>query len=200
MPNVKSDVESQTMDVKHGLPPSQSDEHEETGQKNARAALPAQASREEPQNLRAGRDSFLDRLARLQADLENIRKRAAKEQEQLRENTLIDTVKLLLPILNSFEQALQHTDDIDQFRSGVRLIYRQLLDALKTIGVWQIPLECEGFNPHYQEAIQAEDTSEAEDNRVLEVLQHGYKLKDASCARREYASRAVQEVVLLQTV
>jgi molecular chaperone GrpE len=91
---------------------------------------------------------------------------------------LVDAVKLVLPILDSFEQAVQHTDDIEQFRSGVRLIHRQLLDALKTIGIEQVLLEGERFNPQYQEAIQVEDTSDAEDNQVVEVLQRGYQMKD----------------------
>jgi molecular chaperone GrpE len=73
---------------------------------------------------------------------------------------------------------VQHTDDIEQFRSGVRLIHRQLLDALKTIGIEQVLLEGERFNPQYQEAIQVEDTSDAEDNQVVEVLQSGYQLQD----------------------
>ena len=49
MPKVKSEVERQTLDVEHELPPPQGDEREKTGQENARAALPAEASREEPQ-------------------------------------------------------------------------------------------------------------------------------------------------------
>jgi molecular chaperone GrpE len=178
MPNAKSEVERQTLDVEHELPSPQGNEREKTGQKNARAALPAEASREEPQNLRTERDSLLDRLIRLQAEIEDIRKRAAKEQDELRKDTLVDAVKLVLPILDSFEQAVQHTDDVEQFRSGVRLIHRQLLDALKTIGIEQVPLEGERFNPQYQEAIQVEDTSEAEDNQVVEVLQRGYQMKD----------------------
>jgi molecular chaperone GrpE len=178
MPKVKSEVERQTLDVEHELPPPQGDEREKTGQENARAALPAEASKEEPQNLRTERDSLLDQLIRLQAEIEDIRKRAAKEQDELRKDTLVDAVKLVLPILDSFEQAVQHTDDIEQFRSGVRLIHRQLLDALKTIGIEQVLLEGERFNPQYQEAIQVEDTSDAEDDQVVEVLQSGYQLKD----------------------
>jgi molecular chaperone GrpE len=178
MPKVKSEVERQTLDVEHELPSPQGDERGKTGQENARAALPAEASREEPQNLRTERDSLLDRLIRRQAEIEDIRKRAAKEQDELRQNTLVDAVKLVLPVLDSFEQAVQHTDDIEQFRSGVRLIHRQLLDALKTIGIEQVLLEGERFNPQYQEAIQVEDTSDAEDNQVVEVLQSGYQLQD----------------------
>lgn len=178
MPIAKSDAEPQTLPEKNEVPRSQHDEHEESSQHASRAALPVQASGEEPKNVRNESDGLLDRLARLQAELEDIRKRAAKEQEEIREETLSDAVKLLLPILDSLEQALKHADDIEQFKSGIRLIHRQLLDALRTMGVEQIPLEGERFNPQYQEAIQVEDTSEAKDNQVLEVVQRGYKLKN----------------------
>jgi hypothetical protein len=55
MPNAKSDVKPQTLDVEHEFPGSQRNEPEKTGQQNARAALPAEASSEEPQNLRTHR-------------------------------------------------------------------------------------------------------------------------------------------------
>jgi molecular chaperone GrpE (heat shock protein) len=104
MPKVKSEVERQTLDVEHELPSPQGDERGKTGQENARAALPAEASREEPQNLRTERDSLLDRLIRLQAEIEDIRKRAAKEQDELRQNTLVDAVKLVLPVLDTLNR------------------------------------------------------------------------------------------------
>jgi molecular chaperone GrpE len=178
MANARAEGEHQTLDLEHELPPPQPERHPETRQESARAALPAEATSQDAQQLHTERDSLLDRLARLQSELEDLRKQAAKEQEELGQNALLETLKPLLPVLDSFEQAVRHTDDINQFRSGVRLIYRQLMDALKTIGVRQIPLEGKRFNPHYQEAIQVEDASEAEDNQILEVLQPGYMLND----------------------
>ena len=61
----------------------------------------------ELQKLKAERDTLLDRLARLQAEFENARKRAAREQQEFREYAVADAVKALLPILDSFERALQ---------------------------------------------------------------------------------------------
>jgi molecular chaperone GrpE len=133
---------------------------------------------DELQRVRADRDTLLDRLARTQAEFENSRKRTAKEQEEFREYALSNAMESLLPILDSFEQALRYTDNVEKFRSGVELIYSQLRDALQKIGLQQIPLESESFDPFYQHAVAAVDTPDADDNQILEVLQHGYKLRD----------------------
>ena len=61
----------------------------------------------EVQKLRVERDTLIDRLARLQAEFENARKRTAREQQDFREYAMADAVKALLPILDSFERALQ---------------------------------------------------------------------------------------------
>ncbi len=122
---------------------------------------------------------MLDRLARLQAEFENARKRAAKEQQDFREYALADTIKALLPILDSFERALQASPaERSEFRSGVELIYKQLLDALQKLGLRPIPAKGEPFDPHLHQAIEMVETTDAKDHEVLEELQRGYKLKD----------------------
>jgi molecular chaperone GrpE len=70
---------------------------------------------DELQKVRAEGDTLLDRLARTQAELENSRKRTAKEREEFREYTLRNAMESLLPILDSFEQALQYRDNVEQF-------------------------------------------------------------------------------------
>ena len=59
------------------------------------------------QKLKAERDSLLDRLARLQAEFDNARRRAAKEQQEFRDFATADAIKALLPVIDSFERALQ---------------------------------------------------------------------------------------------
>src|SRR5258708_39405322 len=99
MQNPKLNVKLWTWNMSFHLPKVMN--ARKTGQENARAALPAEASREEPQNLRTERDSLLDRVIRLQAEIEDIRKRAAKEQDETRKDTLVDAIKILLPIFDS---------------------------------------------------------------------------------------------------
>ena len=144
------------------------------------SAAPPQAVREgEFEKLKAERDSLVDRLARLQAEFENARKRATREQQEFREYALADAVKELLPTLDSFERALQTSaKEKTEFRSGVELIYKQLQDALVKLGLRPIPAKGEPFDPHLHQAIEMVDTREAKDHHVLDELQRGYKLKD----------------------
>jgi molecular chaperone GrpE len=178
--NGKSDVDPAQLDAEHELPPAES-----TGEDTAAVNLPAQtirdAGRRDPEfdKLKSERDALIDRLARLQAEFENARKRAAREQQEFREYALADAVKELLPTLDSFERALQTSaSDKSEFRGGVELIYKQLQDALGKLGLRPIPAKGEPFDPHLHQAIEMVDTREVKDHHVLEELQRGYKLKD----------------------
>ena len=175
--NGKSDIDSPELDTEHELPPAEETDAPE-GPSAARVP-PQAAGGGEFDKLKAERDMLLDRLARLQAEFENARKRSAREQQEFREYALADAVKELLPTLDSFERAL-HTSagDKTEFRGGVELIYKQLQDALVKLGLRPIPAKGEPFDPHLHQAIEMVDTSEAEDHHVLDELQRGYKLKD----------------------
>ena len=133
----------------------------------------------ELEQLKGERDALLDRLARLQAEFDNYRKRSAREQQDFREYALADALKQLLPILDSFDRAIENAHhDPKILAKGVELIQKQLHDTLAKLGVRQIPATGEPFDPHLHEAIEMVDTDKAKDNHVLEELQHGYKLKD----------------------
>lgn len=171
--NGKSEVESRELDAEHELPAS--DESQENSQAGfAEPAVPA-AESVEAQKLRAERDNLLYRLA----DLENARKRAARDQQDFREYALADAIKALLPILDSFERALTvSANEKSELRSGVELIYKQLQDALGKLGVKPIAAKGELFDPRVHEAIETVETTQAEDHQILEELQRGYKLKE----------------------
>ncbi len=181
--NGKSEIEPQEIDGERELPAS-----EDAGSEPEPANQPMQASQPagevtardaELETLKAERDALLDRLARLQAEFENARKRVAREQKEFREYALADAVKALLPILDSFERALQAgSEEKSEFRSGVELIYKQLQDTLAKLGLRPIPAKGEPFDPHLHQAIEMVETSETKDHHVLEEMQRGYKLKD----------------------
>jgi molecular chaperone GrpE len=179
--NGKSEVETAGLDLEHELPAA------ESGQSSpataAEGAPPAAA--EEPsavaaelQKLKAERDTLLDRLARVQAEFENARRRASKEQQDFRDFATADAIKSLLPVIDSFERALQAKSEPGDFRSGIELIYKQLQDALAKLGVRAVPAKGEPFDPRYHEAIEMVETSDAADHEVLEELQRGYRFKD----------------------
>jgi molecular chaperone GrpE len=164
--NGKTEVEDQHLDTDHELPVGGETESQAADQ-NA-----------ELEKLRAERDSLVDRMARMQAEFDNARKRATKEQQDFRDYALVDTIKAIIPVLDSFDRALQTSPEKSEFHAGMELIHKQLMDALTKLGVKPISAEGEQFDPRYHEAIELVDTHDADDQQVLEELQRGYKLKD----------------------
>jgi len=178
--NGKSKVEPQELDLEHELPASDGEGEDSNAVETADSARQAAAGTRdsELEKLRAERDMLLDRLARSQAEFENARKRAAAEQQKFRDYALADAIQSLLPTLDSFERALKTSEEKSEFRNGVELIYKQLQDALQKLGLRAISAQGERFDPHLHEAVEMVDTTEAEDHKILDELQRGYKLKD----------------------
>jgi len=171
--NGKTDGE---LDLEHELPAAEGGEEAAPG---STAAKPVETSAvSEVEKLKAERDALLDRLARLQAEFDNARKRALREQHDFREFAAADVIKNFLPILDSFERALKAEGDSSDFRNGIELIYRQFQDALQKIGVQRILSAGQPFDPRIHEAVEMVDTTEVPDHYVLDELQHGYKYKD----------------------
>jgi molecular chaperone GrpE len=183
--NGKSEVNSGELDLEHELTAgdgAESSSGATVPRENPLATGAASGLESELRKVQAERDSLVDRLARAQAEFENARRRASKEQQDFRDYATADAIKALLPALDSFERAL-HTrsesraDDGD-FRCGVELIYKQLQDALAKLGVRPIPAKGEAFDPHYHEAVELVETTDVPDHEILEELQRGYKFKD----------------------
>jgi molecular chaperone GrpE len=176
--NGKSETEMAGLDLEHELPPADGDENSAESASSGTAHAEASGPAAELQTLKAERDSLLDRLARAQAEFENARRRATKEQQDFRDYAAADAIKSLLPVIDSFERALQVRSETGDFRSGVELIYKQLQDALAKLGVRAIPAKGEPFDPRVHEAIEMVETSDVPDHEVLDELQRGYKMKD----------------------
>jgi molecular chaperone GrpE len=176
--NGKSESERIGLDLEHELPPADGGEGSSEPESERSPAAADESVAAEVKKIKAERDSLLDRLARAQAEFENARRRAAKEQQDFRDYASTDTIKSLLPVIDSFERALQVKSEGSDFRSGIELIYKQLQDALAKLGVRAIPARGEPFDPRYHEAIEMVETSEVPDHAVLEELQRGYKFKD----------------------
>ena len=133
----------------------------------------------ELEKAQAERAAYLDRLARLQAEFDNFRKRNAKQQQEYRDYALADALQTLLPILDSLDRALKtNAASLDDFHQGIELIDKQFHDALAKLGVEPVPAEGAVFDPNLHQAVQMVDTDEVEDNHVIDELQRGYRLKD----------------------
>lgn len=166
-------------DLEHELPEAEGGEEATSAAVGAKPAEVGAVS--ETEQLKAERDALLDRLARLQAEFDNARKRAVREQQEFREFAAADVIRNFLPILDSFERALKADggdSNSNDFRNGVELIYRQFQDALQKIGVQPIPAMGQAFDPRVHEAVEMVDTTEVADHHVFDELQRGYKYKD----------------------
>jgi molecular chaperone GrpE len=127
-------------------------------------------------------EEYLDRLKRVHADYDNFRKRAMRQQTETIARANKELVEKILPIIDSFENALAIGQDLtgssDEFYKGVKMIYDQLIDTLVKAGVKVIDPFGSQFNPHECEAAVTEDVEEAQEGEVIEVLRKGYKLND----------------------
>jgi molecular chaperone GrpE len=140
---------------------------------------PAAPTPDDVAKLEAERDEYLDLAQRVQADFENYRKRAAREQERLIAHAHERLVRELLPVLDDLERALEAAERHEeaQLVEGVKLVERSLRDALRKEGLAEI--ETDGaFDPHVHEALLTQPSDRAEPGSVLEVVQRGYRLGD----------------------
>ena len=124
------------------------------------------------------RDEVIDDLKRVAADFDNYRKRALRDQEALVARAHERLVKELLPVLDDLERALVAAEEHEeaQLEEGVRLVHRELRDALAKEGLVEIETEGE-FDPHVHEALLTQPSDEDE-GAILQVIQKGYRLGD----------------------
>jgi molecular chaperone GrpE len=134
--------------------------------------------RAEFDQLKTERDQLLDRLARLQAEFENARKRADRDKIANRDYAVGDVVEKFLPVLDHFEMALKSTGTADQLRSGVELIVKQMEDVLRQLNVTAIPALGTEFDPRHHEALGSVERPDLPDQHVAEEIRRGYKLRD----------------------
>ena len=130
------------------------------------------------EQVEAERDEYLADLKRVAAEFENYRKRAVRDQESLVARAHERLVKELLPVLDDLERALEAAAEHEEAKleEGVRLVHRELRDALAKEGL--VEIETNGsFDPHVHEALLTQPSAEDEGS-IIEVIQKGYRLGD----------------------
>ncbi len=153
------------------------DELEEVA--DAASSTEGQAAEDALAKLAAERDEYLDLLQRKQAELENYRKRAAREQERLVAHANERLVRELLPVLDDLERTLEAAARHEEAAlvDGVKLVERSLRTVLEREGVVEIAVDGP-FDPHVHEAMLTKPGDGAEPGTVLDVLQRGYRVGD----------------------
>lgn len=135
-------------------------------------------SRAEYDQLKAERDQLFDRLARLQAEFENARKRAEREKVEFRDIATGNVVEQFLPVIDNFQLALSATGNAEQLRSGVALIVKQMEEVMQKMQVTAIPTVGEPFDPRVHEALGSVEREDIPDQHVAEEIRRGYRLRD----------------------
>lgn len=130
-------------------------------------------------------EELKDRHLRLQADFENVRKRAARDRQEAFNYGHGSLVKNLLGTVDNLERAIQHTHangtealDVGALREGVELIYREFIQILERFHVTPVEALGDPFDPAIHEAMAQQESLEVEPNTVIEVFAKGYLLRD----------------------
>ena len=114
-------------------------------------------------------EEYLNDLKRVQAEFENYKKRIDKEVQEYKKYATESFIVKLLPILDSFQEALKHHND-----EGLKLIYNQFYSTLKKEGLQEINCVNEKFDPYKHEVLMQEHSDK--DSMIIEEFQKGYIL------------------------
>ncbi|KEZ51077.1 nucleotide exchange factor GrpE [Metabacillus indicus] len=185
-----------TNEAKESLKENGAAGQEETVISQEEEAAEAQAGQEEAQEQDSGELSDAkakieeleaklsdteNRMYRLQADLDNFRRRARLDMESAQKYRSQNLITDILPALDNFERALKIDTDDEKTQSllqGMDMVYRQLIQALQNEGAEAIQAEGQPFDPHLHQAVMQVEDENFEAGTVIEEFQKGYKLKD----------------------
>lgn len=173
-PNVEIDEEDSSTDME------KSDQDQPTNEENI---INEVKSSEELEKLNDQLAESKDAYLRLQAEMQNLRKRSERDVEKAHKYGLEKLINSLLPILDNFDRAIDSVPDdsddndtVKQLLEGVKLTKKTALDVLKSFSVDVIEPYGEPFNPEFHEAMSMVPSATAEPNSVIDVLQKGYSL------------------------
>jgi molecular chaperone GrpE len=132
----------------------------------------------EVDRLKSERDQSVERLARLQAEFENARKRDARERADFRDFAVSGAVEQFLPVLDNFHLALGSSGSLEQLRSGLELVVKQMEEVLRSLNVQPVETVGARFDPRVHEALESVDRTDLPDHQVLEEVRRGYRIRD----------------------
>jgi len=167
--------------------PGSSDEMRAGGQQTdpETAAAPAGESAELQALLtdaRSKADEHWEQCLRLQAELENLRKRSERDLVQAHKFALEKFAVELLPVRDSLEMgvaaAAEESASVEHLREGSELTLKMLTSALEKFNIKEINPLNEKFNPEYHEAMSMQERADVPSNTVVTVVQKGYLLND----------------------
>ena len=155
---------------------------EAEAQPEAQTAEQPEAAAAEPsaelKEAKAKADEYLAMAQRVQADFDNYRRRTKATRAEAYEDGAREFIKQLLPVVDNLERAIAQESSDESLMTGVKLVYKQLLDALEKRGVTVIDRQGEKFDPNLENAVLQGTPDEGEPGTVCTVLQKGYQMGD----------------------
>ncbi len=123
-------------------------------------------------------DEYLNLAQRVQADFDNFRRRTKATRAEAFEDGAREFIKQLLPVVDNLERATAQETSDENLMTGVKMISKQLMDALEKRGVTVIDRPGEKFDPNLENAVMQGTAEEGEPGTVCAVLQKGYRTGD----------------------
>ena len=121
----------------------------------------------------------LDKVVRAQAEMENLRKRAARDVENAHKYALEKFTNELLPIMDSLELGLSASvkaKNLDDLCKGMELALEMFNTVMEKFGITMIEPKGEKFNPELHDAVSMQETNDSNSGIIIEVMQKGYTL------------------------
>lgn len=144
-----------------------------------RKRTPAEAAAvEEVERLQKELADMRDRSVRTLAELDNFRKRAERERQDIRRYALVEPMRDFLDVVDNLERAMAASGSFEDLKTGVEMILHQMRDLLRQHNVQTVEAEGHPFDPNVHEAVAREEDAEIEAPQVIQELQRGYTLHD----------------------
>ena len=147
----------------------------------AKAAEEAAEAAEAPDEAEALKKQLAeanDKLLRTAAEYDNFRRRSQKEKEAIYTDSKAEIIGKLLPVIDNFERAAATDADPDNYKKGIEMTVRQLLDALTAMGVEAFGAAGEPFDPNIHNGVMHVDDESLDENVIADVFIKGYKMGD----------------------
>lgn len=146
------------------------------------SALPTPEEIADLKTRAARADENWERLLRVTADLENFKKRAAREKQDAIKFANESLIQRLIPVLDNFDMAMvavQSAPEAAQsLQSGITMIHQQLKSALAETGLEEVDAAGKPFDPNLHEAVSQQETKDVPEDHVVQQLRKGYKLRE----------------------
>ena len=134
------------------------------------------------EDARGRADDHWDQVVRLQAEMDNLRKRSERDLANAHKFALERFANELLPVRDSLEMGLAAFDveaaDPDKLREGVALTLQMLSGAMGKVAIKEVNPQDERFNPEFHQAMSMQERDDVEPNTVVTVVQKGYTLNE----------------------